>query len=763
MSTQNVTGFSVGADVNPFEQAMRRMNDSARTTSASINRALGAMGAGLSLVAFSGWIRGAINAADETSKLAQKTGLAVNQVAGLQLAFRQSGSGDAFSTSMAKLSKQVVDGNKAFEAMGIQTRNTDGSLKTSRQVIGEVAEKFSSYSDGIGKIALAQELFGRSGQDLIPLLNGGAAALDEYDSMAAKLGLTIEESTAKQAEKFNDTLDLVGQGAQGVATQIAAQLLPTLSGLADQFFTSMSSGDKLKNTAGFLSSAMKGLYISGLAVIETFKTVGTVLGGVFAAISSAVSGDFSGAMGIINNLKSDISSGWKSTLTEIDNAWNTTGSNAIENMAEVVKASKGVAPETPSGKSGAAKKETHEKDFTAMPTYEAVLTQQKIAFETENALREFSKQQELDYWRSIINTYEVGSKDRTAIAVKMGKLDLDILRQSAKDKSAITQLQAEDWKAETLDYIAELEARAAFERAQGNLSQANYLAGQTAFNQMRLQAELDFIAQKLEAAKLDPDANVVMLEQLEMQKLEIKRKYKAIEGEMNRQVALESSEHHREMYSGIRTASESSLAGMLQGTLTLQKGMQAIWGAILRGFTQLIAKKVVAWALGETAQTGATVAGNATRTTSDWMAATQSVMANAWAAVKNIAMKAWEVAASVYSALAGIPYIGPFIAPVAAIAATGVVLGFAANIASASGGYDIPAGLNPLTQLHEQEMVLPAKHAAVIRSLADDGPAKGGDGGNAAPIHIHGSPNDNIKMKDLAVMMKRMGRNAVFV
>jgi hypothetical protein len=50
---------------------------------------------------------------------------------------------------------------------------------------------------------------------------------------------------------------------------------------------------------------------------------------------------------------------------------------------------------------------------------------------------------------------------------------------------------------------------------------------------------------------------------------------------------------------------------------------------------------------------------------------------------------------------------------------------------SAAGGYDIPAGTNPLTQLHEREMVLPAKHADVIRGMA------GGVGGTGMTVHIN--------------------------
>lgn len=317
----------------------------------------------------------------------------------------------------------------------------------------------------------------------------------------------------------------------------------------------------------------------------------------------------------------------------------------------------------------------------------------------------------------------------------MGKLELEILRQNAKDKSAITQLHAEDYKAETLDFISELEARAAFERDQGTMNQLDFLARQQTFNAMRLQAELDFITQKIEVAKLDPESNVVALEQLELQKLEVKRKYAALTADIGRQQVLDSTAQQRDMFSGIRSGFEGAAASMIQGTMTLQQGLQAVWNSILQGFSQFISKKVTAWALGETAQTGATVAGNTLRTTSDWLAATKSVAANAWAAIKNIAIKAWEVAASVYAAVSAIPVVGPWLAPVMAVAATGVVLGYAANVASASGGFDIPKGMNPLTQLHEEEMVLPAKIANPLRASLDGGGQ--GIGGGGGDIHVH--------------------------
>lgn len=88
-----------------------------------------------------------------------------------------------------------------------------------------------------------------------------------------------------------------------------------------------------------------------------------------------------------------------------------------------------------------------------------------------------------------------------------------------------------------------------------------------------------------------------------------------------------------------------------------------------------------------------------------------------------------------FAATAAIPLVGPIAAPAAAAAAMAIAEGFALtasaaaalSVASAAKGFDIPAGVNPLTQLHEKEMVLPAQHADTIRRLgqtANDGPSK---------------------------------------
>lgn len=344
--------IEMAANIVRLQQDMDKARNTVENTMAKISKAagaagvaLGALGVTVGVGAFAGWIKGAIDAADETSKLAQKIGLAVPQVAGLQLAFRQSGiDAGALQTSMSKLSVAIADGNDAFKAMNISTKNADGTLKTTRDILGEVADKFKSYEDGAAKTALAVKLFGKAGADLIPLLNGGSEALDEFDAMAKKLGLTLDEDTAKKAEKFNDTLDLMGQGFAGIGRQVAAQLLPTLEGLADQFFSAMTEGDRLKKIGDALAVGLKGLYIVGVALVGAFQAVGDTLYAMGAQALAVMKGDFAGAVRIGEQYSAEMKANWTSSLAEIDKAWNANGSTAVSTMTATSKAFKTEAP-----------------------------------------------------------------------------------------------------------------------------------------------------------------------------------------------------------------------------------------------------------------------------------------------------------------------------------------------------------------------------------------------------------------------------------
>lgn len=306
----------------------------------------GAVGA-LSINAFAGWIKGAIDAADATYQLSQKTGIAAKDIAGIQLAFQQAGLGsEAMGTSIARMSRQMAEGNAAFRTLGVETRNADGSLRDTMAVLYDTADAFAGIKDGAGKTALAMEIFGKSGAELIPLLNGGADGLREMAAMAEKLGLVISSETAEAADKFNDTMDLLGQGSQGVARTLAAQMLPVLQDLAGGFLTSMTEGDRLKNVAEVLGVAMKGLYTVIAGGVQVFATFGRSIGALGAALAAFVSGDFAAARNIGKEWMTEIKTDWTRTVENIGSVWDGSAGKTVEATAKVTRAVRDVTLRT---------------------------------------------------------------------------------------------------------------------------------------------------------------------------------------------------------------------------------------------------------------------------------------------------------------------------------------------------------------------------------------------------------------------------------
>jgi hypothetical protein len=472
--------IEMAANIVRLQQDLDKAKNSVSSAMSSIQKsasmaanALGAIGVGLSVAAFTGWIKSAIDAADETNKMAQKIGVAVKDVAGLQLAFRQAGiDSGALQTSMSKLSVAIANGNDAFVAMNISTRNADGSLKSTRQVLGEVADKFKSYEDGASKTALAVQLFGKAGADLIPLLNAGADSLDQFDEMARKLGLTITDETAARAEKFNDTLDLMGQGFKGISMQVMAELLPTLEGLADQFFSSMTEGDRLERIAKGLAIGLKGLYIVVVLVYEAVETMVDTLYTAGRQIYAVMTGDFQGAMKLGTDYANRMKTNWTGALEEVDKAWNANGSTAVSTMTAISKAVKKEAPYV----SDASKKQADELKKLE-DAYKKLLTsvEEKIATNKAevDASEKLTESQKLEI--KYTNEIEAGTlkltkaqKDNlfeklkllkiTEDAIALAKLEKEILDESAKSNYAVYESIVKKNKALTDEVIKQKES-----------------------------------------------------------------------------------------------------------------------------------------------------------------------------------------------------------------------------------------------------------------------------------------------------------------
>lgn len=193
----------------------------------------------------------------------------------------------------------------------------------------------------------------------------------------------------------------------------------------------------------------------------------------------------------------------------------------------------------------------------------------------------------------------------------------------------------------------------------------------------------------------------------------------------NNKATVEIAKQWDQTFQKVNDAFQKSLDAWTKGTMTLSTAIQAMMAGLLRQFIGYKAKEVEAHLAGEAAKKAATAEGVAARLAMEAAGALRSIALAFSTAIKTMAIHAGEMFTGMTAWLS--QFLGPFAVPVALGLTVGAIATGAALMHSAAGGYDIPPGVNPVTQLHAQEMVLPKPYADVIRSMAGGGKGSGGD------------------------------------
>lgn len=195
---------------------------------------------------------------DSFGKLAQQTGVTVEALTELDYAASLSDVstgelGDALgrlSTKMADAAHGSAAAKGAFSDLGVKVQNTDGTLRSSEEVLKDIAQRFSEFKDGSTKTAYAIEIFGRSGAKLIPLLNSGRSGLESMGAEARRLGLVFSDEAAKAAEEFNDNLTRLSKGWDGMKISFFGPLIGALGEVTQNFLDARQAGLGFFNALG---------------------------------------------------------------------------------------------------------------------------------------------------------------------------------------------------------------------------------------------------------------------------------------------------------------------------------------------------------------------------------------------------------------------------------------------------------------------------------------------------------------------------------
>ena len=393
--------------------------------------------------------------------------------------------------------------------------------------------------------------------------------------------------------------------------------------------------------------------------------------------------------------------------------------------------------------------------------------------------QEWDLAREAAYWREKLATVDANGKTGKTIREKILALEDQLSKQSTEAKMN----QVAEW--EKLDkHKLEMEKDAADQAlADGRISQLERLDMEIEFENRRYQIAYDALQERIALAEQDPTYSQTAIDKLKAQMGELgqghERTQAKNEGKREGQRRKDAPNIMEMLQDGGKNVWQEAqqqmgqaFTAMLTRAKSFRQAMNGVFSSMRQTFVQEMVSKPLAALMGRFAKEGAMWLANGAR-----QIATQSATSATVTGIKqtetttNVGMNAIQAAAEAFKAMAGIPYVGPILAVGAAAAAMAAVYGLMSGmggggsststtttrIPSAAGGWDIPAGINPLTQLHENEMVLPAEHAQTIREMA------GQSGGDDSTIIINSTGGDFIHKKDLAKLLKQMKRDFKFV
>ena len=270
----------------------------------------------------------AIEAGDKFFDLSQKTGVSVEALAKFSKAAQLNGTDvDGVAKALQKLSKGMLEASTtgkgpaagALYALGISATDASGRLRGADDVMLQVADRFKQIPDGATKTALAIQLFGKAGADMIPMLNQGSEAI-------GKLSVKMSADFAAKADEYSDKLTMIGGTVNSLGLAIAEQLLPSLIAGSDQIL------GLVKEVANWVNQNKSGIAQTARLITAFMMATGDAFSFVLkniAAYSQALghlfAGDFGGAVQVVKDRLGTMLTEAKNDFANLDKTINGTG------------------------------------------------------------------------------------------------------------------------------------------------------------------------------------------------------------------------------------------------------------------------------------------------------------------------------------------------------------------------------------------------------------------------------------------------------
>ena len=302
------------ANVAKFQSDLGRAEQIAQNTARKIDaqfgivkNALATFGVGLasfaSFDALAKKIDGVISSAAGLQQLSERTGATVENLSALASVAKLSGTDtDLLAVGMQKLSRAMVDAQQggaktsaAFSAIGISTK--DLASKRPDEIFIRIATELAKYQDGAAKTALAQELLGKSGANLLPVMKDLAEVGD--------LQVKVTSEQAQMADEYEKNLVRLKASTDAIFKKIGLELVPVLNAFTKAILESQNANDGLRASVNALAKdgSIRDWAESAAIGVAYFIDVASVIPDLFNMVGKTIGAAAAQFMGLIDVVK----------------------------------------------------------------------------------------------------------------------------------------------------------------------------------------------------------------------------------------------------------------------------------------------------------------------------------------------------------------------------------------------------------------------------------------------------------------------------
>lgn len=188
-------------------------------------------------------VNDAADFADEILTLSAQTGLATDTLQEFQyMSELIDVSLDTISGSLTKLTNNMQSAAtgsgaayEAFRALGVTVTDSSGHLRNAEDVFYDVIDALGQMTNETERDAYSMDIFGRSAQDLNPMIEAGSDAIEAYAQEAREMGYVLDNDALTALGDMDDSFERVQRQMESVRNQIIAQMAPAIEEIADAF------------------------------------------------------------------------------------------------------------------------------------------------------------------------------------------------------------------------------------------------------------------------------------------------------------------------------------------------------------------------------------------------------------------------------------------------------------------------------------------------------------------------------------------------